>query len=445
MKKCELSSLWISPRVIVGLFFPISACATLPLPFSIPPAATTPVIINRDSGGIGNDELFIGTSLILPLGGVFRLFVRPFHLSHQNKLSRVLTSATCRISLGIQFIDPCYLGFRIMYFCWMDRFISRPQTSGRGHRRSGFTLVELLVVIAIIGVLVALLLPAVQAAREAARRIQCSNNLKQIGLAVHGYHGARGGLPPAAISGTGHATWAAVILPYLELNTSLAQVDLDQSWYLMPAEVVTSQVPFYYCPSRSRMVHLSIDWNEKRGNRQEDGGALCDYAICGGDGSKDTWWQFDPPGVSNGVTYRPDIRSGKWNGKDFFTGWKILLSFKDIGDGLSNTLLVGEKFVHSDHQGVGIWGDNTFWSGDLGSPPIRLAGPRFPLALSDTDPTVFEDVINMPFGSPHPSGICQFVLVDGSVHALSPTIDVTVLGSLANRDDGMLITDNVLD
>jgi hypothetical protein len=170
---------------------------------------------------------------------------------------------------------------------------------------------------------------------------------------------------------------------------------------------------------------------------------LSDYAICGGDGSKDAWWRFVPLGASNGVAYRADFANGKFDGKDFFTGWRVVLSFKNIGDGLSNTLLVGEKFVHPDHQGEGIWGDNTFWSGDLGSPPIRLAGPRFPLALSDRDPVVFEDVINMPFGSPHPSGICQFVMVDGSVRSLSPTIDGTVLGYLANRDDGMLITDNV--
>ena len=82
--------------------------------------------------------------------------------------------------------------------------------------RPGFTLVELLVVIAIIGVLVALLLPAVQAAREAARRTQCTNNLKQMGLACHNFHDARKSLPPAYMSGEGFGTWLMLIMPYME-------------------------------------------------------------------------------------------------------------------------------------------------------------------------------------------------------------------------------------
>ena len=84
------------------------------------------------------------------------------------------------------------------------------------HRRCGFTLVELLVVITIIGILIALLLPAVQAAREAARRGQCTNNLKQIGLAVHNFHDARKALPPSFLTGGGHAPWLVMILPYVE-------------------------------------------------------------------------------------------------------------------------------------------------------------------------------------------------------------------------------------
>src|SRR3979411_446287 len=84
--------------------------------------------------------------------------------------------------------------------------------------RRAFTLIELLVVIAIIAVLIALLLPAIQAAREASRRTACSNNLHQIGIAIHNYHNAKGALPPSALSGSGTHTWCALILPYIEGN-----------------------------------------------------------------------------------------------------------------------------------------------------------------------------------------------------------------------------------
>ena len=102
----------------------------------------------------------------------------------------------------------------------------------------GFTLVELLVVIAIIGILVSLLLPAVQAAREAARRTECINHLKQIGLSGHNFHAALGGFPPAHLTGAGHAAWGALVMPYLELDNIVDQVDLERYWYTFPSEVV---------------------------------------------------------------------------------------------------------------------------------------------------------------------------------------------------------------
>ena len=108
------------------------------------------------------------------------------------------------------------------------------------HNPRGFTLIELLVVIAIIGVLIALLLPAVQAAREAARRAQCANNLKQIGLALHNYHDAHGVLPPGYVYQPGYATggfgWASMILPYME------QTPLFNADQLQPARLVVAEL-----------------------------------------------------------------------------------------------------------------------------------------------------------------------------------------------------------
>ena len=122
-------------------------------------------------------------------------------------------------------------------------------------RRRGFTLIELLVVIAIIAVLIALLLPAVQSAREAARRAQCVNNLKQIGLAMHNYASANGGFPPAAIvdpRGKPLLSWRVAILPYLDANPLYAKFKLDEPWDSPHNKELLKYMPAVYgCPSRN--------------------------------------------------------------------------------------------------------------------------------------------------------------------------------------------------
>src|SRR5437879_3505532 len=119
----------------------------------------------------------------------------------------------------------------------------------RSSRRSAFTLIELLVVIAIIAVLMGLLLPAVQKAREAASRIQCANNLKQIGLAMHHYENVHERLPPSRLR-VGSATWMVLILPFLEQDNLHRQWDLSQSYYQQNAVARLTPVKIYFCPSR---------------------------------------------------------------------------------------------------------------------------------------------------------------------------------------------------
>jgi prepilin-type N-terminal cleavage/methylation domain-containing protein len=296
-------------------------------------------------------------------------------------------------------------------------------------RRSAFTLVELLVVIAIIGVLVALLLPAVQAARESARRTQCSNQLKQMGLACQNFHDTYQFLPGSRI--WDHwATWAVQILPYMEQQNLYNQWDITDMYYNQPLAVRQAQVPGYYCPSRRRPGGIS-----KQGDVPDNGspnsshnpGALSDYAGCAGDFNYASW--FDS------VNANGTIRTGErvtTSGTKVLQ-WKGMVRLSTITDGTSNTLLIGEKHVPLDKFGSGN-GDGSIYNGDHEWNFARVAGPGYPLALSPKD----QNRWTLVFGSFHPS-TCQFVFADGSVHMLKINIDTTTLGRLAVRDDGLTI------
>src|SRR5215472_16283486 len=116
-------------------------------------------------------------------------------------------------------------------------------------KRVGFTLIELLVVIAIIAVLIGLLLPAVQKAREAANRISCANNLKQLGLAMHNYENTLQILPPTRLA-VGSATWAVLILPFIEQDNLYRQWNINFTYYQQNPVARLSPVKIYFCPSR---------------------------------------------------------------------------------------------------------------------------------------------------------------------------------------------------
>ena len=314
-----------------------------------------------------------------------------------------------------------------------------------------FTLIELLVVIAIIGILIALLLPAVQAAREAARRMSCTNNLKQLALAVHNFHDAMGGLPPGRISDD-YPNWAWLILPYIE------QVPLQDgwspsiNWYNLPLSLRLSTVPTYICPTRGNRTP------QQPGSGTNQLGAMGDYVGNMGDnGSLSTGstlfndcWPFDYP-TNRGETPTGTIISTQkvfctngsmgWGACGASCGvpdhWESPIQFRDVEDGLSNTFLLGEKHVPMSRLGFAPWDISIFYSD--GSPAyVRAGGPGLALARSVNEPNTHPNGWGFIFGSYHP-GICHFALADGSVRSISIYINTRTLGRLCHRHDGAVL------
>jgi prepilin-type N-terminal cleavage/methylation domain-containing protein len=318
----------------------------------------------------------------------------------------------------------------------------------------GFTLVELLVVIAIIGILVALLLPAVQAAREAARRAQCVNNLKQISLATHNYHDAFKKLP-AACYWDESPTWFVLILPYLEQQTSQTAWNLKVKWHHPDnAQARQQNLEVYRCPSRDRGTKLTEEFMV--GEPHPPGG-IGDYA--GNAGPVFQNLDLPPGGVWRGESLTPDgvIFVQNWGATETnLQPHQSVMSWKQVTDGLSQTFLAGEKHLIQGVYGVsgfmpvrlGGGGDGAWCGCNEWMHPTRVAGGmrteiggviqydgRFPIAFGASDNTMSE---NWVFGSWHP-GICHFTMCDGSVRAINVTIDPNNLGRLAQRHDDEVV------
>ena len=306
--------------------------------------------------------------------------------------------------------------------------------SYRSSPRRAFTLVELLVVIAIIGVLVALLLPAVQMAREAARRTQCINHLKQLGLACHNYHDTYGTLPNSRHDA--NFTWMTMILPQIEQPALFAKWNVNNSsFYAQTTECQQARIGVYYCPSRRTSAGAKFT-DEPQDNTTTPlyKSATGDYAICTGDSSVNggDYWQW------NGVDTPANGAGILWNG-NMSTTPAVLpggapfkgVAFREITDGTSNTLLVGDKHIYIKGLNDVNYGDGGAFNGDKGH-AHRCVGPNLPLSKGPYDTTA------RAFGSYHP-GVTNFVLVDGSVRALQNNTNATMLGYFAGKDDGQVI------
>jgi prepilin-type N-terminal cleavage/methylation domain-containing protein/prepilin-type processing-associated H-X9-DG protein len=363
----------------------------------------------------------------------------------------------------------------------------RAQTTCLAPRLRAFTLVELLVVIAIIGVLVALLLPAIQAAREAARRSQCSNNLKQIGLAMLNHEGSKGHLPPGALMNEG-SSWSIYLLPFLEETKMLALAKIEESnainsqwghpggpyddaWKLPEnqrnVKVIEQVIHSYRCPTTDLPPHqldVTADnyWIMKRSPVSYIGVAsglqVKQFQ------SNEVYFLKGRPGPSDGnVAY--EGADGVLYGvdKDDLKDRGVKLSF--IEDGTSNTLMVGET-VHDAETQERLGGSpedkagsrkDHWWGGsdDIDTSPGSdlsefLGSTGVPINFQKTaeehqqwcaNPDSAKcQALQLAFGSKHTS-MAQMVFCDGHVQAIQDDIDPAVWSDYGTRASQVLSTD----
>ncbi|WP_437200784.1 DUF1559 family PulG-like putative transporter [Planctomicrobium sp. SH664] len=312
-------------------------------------------------------------------------------------------------------------------------------------RRSGFTLIELLVVIAIIGVLVAMLLPAVQQAREAARRNACQNNLKQLALAVHNYHDVAGVFPPGyvwnstvAVAATRQRTygWGAFLLPYIDQANVYNQLETGlksmRDLFLTDADRPKLQIPLpiYRCPSdngsaltlRGTSEHnVGNGWEVARSNYVGNYGYNGDPISSPGNQTLGVWGNC--PG--DGVFYR-----------------NSRTTFRDITDGSSMTFMLGERayeipgsrFLPGAAVYIGV-NDNESAAGSAWGRGHAVVGSvAYPMNNNIAD----SYIVRHSYSSPHVGG-AQFALCDGSVRFLSEHMSDVTYQALGKREDGRTI------
>ncbi|MFN7731431.1 MAG: DUF1559 domain-containing protein [Pirellula sp.] len=328
--------------------------------------------------------------------------------------------------------------------------------------KTGFTLVELLVVIAIIGVMVGLLLPAVQSARESARAMSCKNNLHQISLAVDMFYHANNAYPPARYQprpgdvsslscGGSETTWLVRIMPYEEATNVERMWDYSKAYADHPEDVRTRTLATYCCPSRrsaddakglGSLVNGTTTWVTLPcgcpypiSGGGTASGAVGDYGANHGDlspGASGLPTDFNFGGNGTGIII--SSRAKCLNGVP--QTWYDRISMRHVLDGLSNTLLIGEmhvpigKLKQSPQDAFIFNGDNLYNM-------ARIGGPTAPIATNLRGEG--NDLVR--WGSWH-GGFCQFAAADGSVRAINANIDTDTLGRLCNRADGMPVMES---
>lgn len=324
-------------------------------------------------------------------------------------------------------------------------------------RRRGFTLIELLVVIAIIGVLVGLLLPAVQKVRAAAARLQCSNNLKQLGLACHNFHDTYQHFPPGFHLGyvnylgttyvtyygmpipdlpTDYGSWIVMILPFIEQDNIARQWPrqlypgrLDLNAFRLigngPNALAAHRIKTLECPS-----YVIDNWVYQARPTfffpEGATSAATSYAAC---------WGTMPYGTPPFPT--PFVKDGMFN-------FNTQFSMADVTDGSSNTLLIGERdsrdscFTAYQTARYGAWFSAQNHTGASTGVPLNYQSPPDCLTATGDVRDAYENLRQSAFGSAHPGG-ANFCLTDGSVRFVSNGIPLRTLQSLATRAGGEVI------
>ncbi len=317
----------------------------------------------------------------------------------------------------------------------------------------GFTLVELLVVIAIIGVLVALLLPAVQSAREAARRMQCTNNLKQLGLALHNFHDIRLAFPAAldelgnspAVGNLWVASWTPHVLPYIEQQGLFAQYRFDQHWQDAATNdaangPVKQNVKGFTCPSAP--TRSTRPANANRGN--------IDYAAT-------SERQYPNPFLNAAQSSAVSEADPNYIG---VLGRNVLLSVSPVAhrpanrrmaqitDGTSNTFLLAECAGRNSFYWMGKLQPTTISNGPWGAPAARLQiggcdsnNPAYPASTNNVaGPRALNCINHKEIYAFHPSG-ANVVMCDGAVRHLSANMDLNTVYALLTRERGETVSD----
>ena len=300
----------------------------------------------------------------------------------------------------------------------------------------GFTLIELLVVIAIIAILIALLLPAVQQAREAARRTQCRNNLKQIGLALHNYHDTANCFPPGTMYGDNDYGWATFLLPAIDQAAIYNRLDFTTCGTLRDTAGVETErplvrvagatdvsLPAFLCPSNPMSLMLSpLRPGAGAGGRDLGGFARGDYKGCLGGGGGSVTGMFG----KIKATYRPT-------------------KIRDVQDGTSNTIAVGEGYTrfaraingptHPNANDFPVWiGTNDQHQNVVAETNLNHI-PNGGGALPDTTLSQFDDC----FASAHTGGV-MFLFADGSVRFITENINMQTYKNLGDKADGNVVS-----
>ncbi len=316
---------------------------------------------------------------------------------------------------------------KLSTFAWLyrdDSHRGRRPTHVRADASRGFTLVELLVVIAIIGVLVGLLLPAVQAAREAARRMQCSNNVKQLGLSIQNYHDTFRNLPPSSRTlGSGSTGIWVRLTPFFEQGTISDQYNFNVGYSQNLPLLQNMTVSALLCPSAT-VTESAFETGVQTTHYYGNSGPIGTNPSTGLDYPRDT------------ANERADGAFGEYAIGGFF-GPKVKADYSSVTDGLSNTIAIGEV-AYKEYPKYRAWNRGVYYASGVAL--LSTKNHKFPINIAVANPSIAPSFSfnNGGYGSQHPGG-AMMGMGDGSVRFFTESIAMPTYLALASREGGEVV------